>query len=432
MIFKSNINQTVRLCTSIFTTTNAKRTLADVLLRSQSMHNDCKHNKLYATMTAMVKLLSPKKPSKVALLATGDELTNGDILNTNGQAIAQRLMQHNIEVGSHAITSDDQIAIKNAIVFLLKHHDGLIITGGLGPTSDDRTRYALSAAIRKPLIFDVLSWDRIVERIKTATLRTPPESNRQQALFPKGATILENPNGTASGCMLYLQGKFIFMLPGPPHECLPMLETQVLPKLINANFTRNMFHKRWLLFGVSEGQIATELDKLVDRYQVVTGFRICYPYLEFKLHGEVEADFHQAVKIIETKIKPHILGNGINPISDDLYKKLKTIDFSIDIHDFVTGGLLESTLCTPETIRQLHFHKNTHHENHRQVTISGFEAFWSQTPNINKDQIRIQIQNGVDIDVTHTLPCYKFSCLKYAVEIIAAEILNTEWLNASP
>ena len=140
--------------------------------------------------------------NKVALLATGDEISNGDILNTNTKELAARLFNHGIHIGNHLVTGDNTADIELAIKFLLDSHDALIITGGLGPTSDDLTRYALSKAINRPLHFHEEVWQNIVNRLRHFGYDSPPPSNRQQAIFPEGASIIPNPNGTAAGCFL--------------------------------------------------------------------------------------------------------------------------------------------------------------------------------------------------------------------------------------
>ena len=180
--------------------------------------------------------------NKIALLATGDEISHGDILNTNSQEIAQRLFNQGMQIGTHITTPDQISEIETAIHFLLKDHRGLIITGGLGPTSDDLTRYALSNATQRKLIFDEQTWDTITTRLKRFGYDKFPESNRQQALFPEGATIIPNPNGTAAGCFLKLNNQYIFMLPGPPVECLPMVDHVVVQTLIQAHFPEDSPH----------------------------------------------------------------------------------------------------------------------------------------------------------------------------------------------
>ena len=129
----------------------------------------------------------------VALLATGDEICNGDIINSNSQEIAQRLFNQGIHVKTHMTVSDNLTDLETAMQFLLQDHHALIITGGLGPTSDDLTREALSHVLQRPLIFDEPTWHAIVARLNRFGFHTPPESNKQQALFPTGATIIPNP-----------------------------------------------------------------------------------------------------------------------------------------------------------------------------------------------------------------------------------------------
>ena len=87
-----------------------------------------------------------------AILATGDEIIHGDTLNTNSQYIAKALGSEGISLGYHLCSSDKETDLVNALNFLKQSHDTIIITGGLGPTSDDRTRYALASSIQHPLV----------------------------------------------------------------------------------------------------------------------------------------------------------------------------------------------------------------------------------------------------------------------------------------
>lgn len=291
---------------------------------------------------------------KIALLATGDEISNGDILNTNSQEIAHRLFKQGMHVGNHMVTSDAIADIEQAILFLLNSHSALIITGGLGPTSDDLTRYALSNAVNRPLIFNEATWEDIITRLKHFGYDNPPLSNRQQALFPEGARIIPNANGTAAGCMLEHENKLIFMLPGPPFECLPMLEQTALPALKKAGFSQLEYHQSWLLFGVSEGQIAEELDQLAKPFGTcVTGYRLFYPYVEFKIHTNNKNDFEKFISQIEKTIHPYILNDGQKTASEILRAQLENLDFTLKICDEATGGLLESVIKIPETYAHL-------------------------------------------------------------------------------
>lgn len=277
-----------------------------------------------------------EKIKRVALLATGDEVVNGDILNTNGQAMAQELFQHGIMVGSHLIVSDNQDEIEQGIHFLLTGHDALIITGGLGPTSDDCTRFALAKALDQPLEFDAPTWQRIQERFKQLNLKKQPDSNRNQALFPKIATIIPNSSGSASACWLRHKDKLIFMLPGPPRECLPIFNETVLPLLKKNNFSRDIIHKKWLLFSVSEGEIAEELDQLAAPHYITTGYRVCYPYVEFKAHAESKENMQTFFNAAEETINKHLINAESIPASEYLIQFLEGFNETISIDCYVS------------------------------------------------------------------------------------------------
>ncbi len=362
----------------------------------------------------MSRNTTPK--NKIALLATGDEICNGDILNTNSQEIALRLFKQGMRTGYHMATSDTIDEIEKAIGFLLASHDALIMTGGLGPTSDDLTRFALSKAINRPLIFDESVWNDIVTRLKRFGYDTPPLSNRQQALFPEGATIIPNPNGTAAGCVVEYQNKFIFMLPGPPSECLPMFEQVTSPLLKKAGFAQVEYNKSWFLFGVSEGQIAEEMDALAKPYHCMTGYRLCYPYLEFKIHSNNKNDFEKLITDIESAIRPYIHFDGQKTASQILQSQLETISFNLTISDDATGGLLESTIKTPKTVARLDFGLDKNITPN--ITIHGLKEFWQQSESTQTElSIHFNLADKQKT-ITSIIPFRGYRVKQYAVEFI--------------
>ena len=151
-----------------------------------------------------------KPPPRIALLATGDEIIHGDITNSDGQYAAQQLIDHNLQPGTHMTVPDDKALIKQAILYLLQDHAALITIGGLGPTSDDLTRFGLASALNQSLVFDEPSWQKIVERLTSLGLNVP-DNNRQQCLFPENADIIPNPHGTAAACCVFWQKKAYFL-----------------------------------------------------------------------------------------------------------------------------------------------------------------------------------------------------------------------------
>lgn len=349
---------------------------------------------------------------KIALLATGDELTNGDVLNTNGQRLAQILFDHAMIIGRHMMVSDDPAEIQAAITDLLKTHDALIITGGLGPTSDDLTRFALAAALNTPLVFDEATWAGILALFERLQLKNQPESNRQQALFPEGARILANPYGTAAGCWLEQGGKYIAMLPGPPGECLPMFETYVLAALEAAGFQSSLQYANFLLFGPSEGQIAEVLDDLAQPFQVRTGYRLHYPYVEFKVYAEVLAEFEAYLAVAQKIIAPYLLGFGTQTALEALRAKLLTLPQALKIFDEATKGHLQAALVSPETYTKIIFTDQA-----PDLHLQGLTEFWQarETPET------LLHFNGREVKLPHRGK----RTLSYVLEWIAWQIVKT-------
>ncbi len=322
----------------------------------------------------------------VAFIATGDEITDGDIINTNGPAMAHSLVERGLTVKQHLMVPDNEQAICAAIRASLMHHDIIIITGGLGPTSDDITRFALAKAVDKELFFDAASWQHILDRfahINTAV----GEHNRQQAYFPISSKVLPNPHGTANGCYLQHDNKLIFMLPGPPHECLPMFREQVLPLL-----PENSLHKlHWLLMGAGEGDIASKLDVALKPLNCRTGYRAAYPYLEIKVWAKDAMQLATVEQLVLPIVENFLVSRKNIPASQSLREYLTQGKTSLKICDEVTGGVLESTLLTPQTRPFLQFVK----QEQADVVLTGLNEYWQDQPAQGNSEIKLQWHNKV-------------------------------------
>lgn len=379
---------------------------------------------------------------KISILATGDELVNGDILDTNAPYIAHTLLEHHFIPGSRAVISDDQASMEGAIHYLLRNHAALITIGGLGPTSDDRTRFAISAALNKPLQFDSDSWDRICTKFTDYRLAIS-ENNRQQCLFPNDAEIYPNANGTASACCISEGEKLIFMLPGPPNECRPILAEYVIPRLQQTELQQQIFSCSWMLLGVSEGAIAKQLDPLVEDFpECNIGYRVIYPYLEVKLQSSQQVLIEQLGAKIEPMIKTRLVSRDKKTASEQLLQQLKNAAITLTILDTATKGYLASVLAKPENHQQLFFYpmskdfmdrttlndkknlKNTDIE----LTLTGLDAYWQQQSSSHTDlNITIKTSHPSNIpnqQKTITVPIRGPKTLSYAAELLCEYLLG--------
>lgn len=243
---------------------------------------------------------------RISFLATGNEIIEGDVLDTNSHYFAKVLNANGADIYQHIQVSDRRTEILQALQYLLMHSDVVLITGGLGPTSDDNTRFVVADVVGKELVFDDASWEAIVARFKKYQI-TVTDSNKQQALFPAGLVIYPNPNGTANGSYLAWKDKHIFMLPGPPKECIPLFEKHVLPTLQGLKLFSKADTYRWLTLGLVEASIAEEVDVIAKPYGIETGYRWSYPYLEIKLKQSNGVMDPEAVKKVESLIADYIV-----------------------------------------------------------------------------------------------------------------------------
>ena len=172
---------------------------------------------------------------RIELINTGSELLLGRILNAHQQWICRRMADHGYPIQRQVAVLDTGAAIGDAVSEAMARSRLVLVTGGLGPTSDDVTRQFIAALLGKKLIEDATVRSRI-EGFFTTRGRSLPLNALVQALVPEGGTVLQNEHGTAPGLALDTPGEgLLILLPGPPRELHPMFDQQVLP-LIQARF----------------------------------------------------------------------------------------------------------------------------------------------------------------------------------------------------
>ena len=359
----------------------------------------------------------------VAILATGDEIIHGDTLNTNSHAIAHALNSEGLPIGLHLSCSDKESDMLSCIDFLCQNHDIIISVGGLGPTSDDRTRFALARFLKTTLVEFPQALNHIQARLSRANLALNA-GNRQQALFPVGAVLLPNPNGTAMGCSYHWQNKLFIMLPGPPRECLPMLNDHVLPALQNVQRHLKTLLK-WRLFGVAEGAIAEILDNAVAQVNCETGYRLETPYLEFKVRCHA-ADADLIRQLIEPLIAPHIIAPPEQKASERLRAAIELMTFPMVIIDDVTGGVLQTLLQRPSNHHKLMFHDDGLDRNDTfYFHLSGLDEYWVQESVSATTQVTINYRHAAENgSETHQIPYRSPLVIDYAAEWLSYRIFH--------
>ncbi len=166
-----------------------------------------------------------------AVVAVGSELLRPRRRDRNTPLLKERLAALGIPTLHQAVVGDDEALLTETIRAALDRFRFVLAAGGLGPTTDDRTRAAAAAALSRPLAEHAPSLRRIESRFRQRGFAMPAV-NRRQALLPEGAEALPNPAGTAPGVFARAaSGAVLVLLPGPPRELAAMFDAEAAPRL---------------------------------------------------------------------------------------------------------------------------------------------------------------------------------------------------------
>jgi len=291
---------------------------------------------------------------KACILAIGSEMLTPFRVDTNSLHITDRLNAIGYDVRLKAVVADDVDELARAVESALAWTDLLVITGGLGPTEDDMTRDAVAQALAIPLDVD----EQIVERIRERFARrgmTMPDINRRQAMVPRGAQVLPNPNGTAPGLWLEKGRAALVLLPGPPREMKPMLDAVIAERLAPKSAGRGLFRRVLKITGRAESDVDAQAQPVYGRWMtqpVPISTTILAVLGQIELHltaqaaAKADADsvLDAAVRELQDVLGPSVYsvdGRALEVVVGDL---LRDSAMTIAIAESCTGGLLASRL----------------------------------------------------------------------------------------
>jgi nicotinamide-nucleotide amidase len=289
---------------------------------------------------------------RAATLSVGDELALGQIDDTNARWIAQRLAEEGVFRSEHRTVSDDVDAIARAMRELMASNDVLLVTGGLGPTRDDLTRDALNAVVdgNAEMVADAeaRTW---LDRWFRGRGRPMPESNLVQALRPRSAQAIENPNGTAPALAATWKSARVWCLPGPPREMQPLVERAVVPILRQLVGDRAMPTMAIHSFGLGESLLAERLGDLMRRdanptVGTTASGSIVTARLRFDgPRAEAAERLEEIALRVESLWAPYAYGRDGRALADVALAELREREQSVAVAESCTGGLL-GAMCT--------------------------------------------------------------------------------------
>ncbi|MFH1477514.1 MAG: competence/damage-inducible protein A [Verrucomicrobiota bacterium] len=283
------------------------------------------------------------------IISVGDELTLGQVVDTNSAWLSARLAELGVMTRSHLTVPDDQGAIVQAVRSAAELAEWVIITGGLGPTQDDLTRQALAELLDVPLVLHAPSLAKI-EQIFKDHGRVITASNRQQAMAPAGAMVLDNPQGTAPGLRLGVGRALVFAMPGVPVEMKAMFEQHLAP-LFAAQAGRTILTRKINTFGIDESMVGEALGELMrrDRNPVVgttvsAGLVSVRVRSDFPTRSQAQTELDRAVSVVKQKLGTAVFSEGDVSLAAAVGARLHARQQTVATAESCTAGLVAAML----------------------------------------------------------------------------------------
>lgn len=281
------------------------------------------------------------------ILCVGTEILLGDIDNTNATFLSQRLAELGISVYRHTAVGDNPKRLKAALSDALCHADLVVMSGGLGPTYDDLTKETVAEYFNAPLELDTHSLGRIEGYFK-ATGRVMTDNNRKQAMMPRGAVIFDNDYGTAPALALSSldASKTVIMLPGPPHELIPIFNERVIPYLRQRS-DRVILSRNIHIFGMGESMVESKIEDIMRLSKNPTVAPYCKEG-EVRLRVTASANTTEEAEILcdemierisKTEVGAYIYGVDVHSLEAAVVKFLKERGLTLSCAESCTGGL---------------------------------------------------------------------------------------------
>lgn len=277
------------------------------------------------------------------IISVGTELLLGQVVNTDAAIVARELSVLGINLLHSCVVGDNPQRLKEAVETAISRSDLLIMTGGLGPTTDDLTKETTAAAAGKKLKLHEESLRRIENYFNESHVS---ENQAKQAYLPEGCIVLQNDNGTAPGAAFQAEnGCTVIMLPGPPSELEPMLKNYAVPYLKQGQDSVIVSHNVHI-YGKGEAPVALLMDdKMNSENPTLAPYAKegeCFLRVTAKAKDEKAADelCKPLIEEIQRRLGDYVYSVDIESLEELVVKLLKTQGKTLATAESCTGGLL--------------------------------------------------------------------------------------------
>jgi nicotinamide-nucleotide amidase len=278
------------------------------------------------------------------MLVIGDELLDGRVTDTNSVRFARALAEIGLRLSQRTTVLDDIGAIvREAKAIAARGTSLCVVSGGLGPTNDDRTAEAFAHLVGVGLVRDEEHVRRIEDRLARRG-RPLTESHLRQADRPDGSAALENTEGSAPGFSLVHDGCRFFAMPGVPRELEAMLEASVMQEL---RAEAGAYERRVLRsFGLVEGEVDARLVALHDQPTVRLGFRVKFPEIHVLLSARTKhrRSLDDAVAAAREALGVHVFSDNDATYGEVILDLLRQKQATLALAESCTGGYIGDLL----------------------------------------------------------------------------------------
>jgi nicotinamide-nucleotide amidase len=287
---------------------------------------------------------------KAEIIAVGSELLTPDRLDTNSLYLTRSLNHLGVAISRKTIVGDEREALREAFRGALDRADLVISTGGLGPTLDDLTREAVSDLLGRKLHINEGVLRHIQARFRRLG-RTMSENNKRQALVPEGATILENPAGTAPGLWLETEGRVLILLPGPPAELQAIFTQHVESRLARLSGGVRLHAREMRVAGMGESEVDQRAAPIYSTYTGVETTILAAPG-EIQIHlrcwssdaAATKARLNEMVERLTLALGESVFTTTGESMEQTVSRELTRRQATIAAAESCTGGLLAERL----------------------------------------------------------------------------------------
>ena len=283
--------------------------------------------------------------NSVSVLLTGSEVLDGRVQDTNANFIASQLANRGLKL-AHFLACDDSIEdIERCLSFLSAESKYVIISGGIGPTSDDLTRESVAQFLGRNLVLDESILTPLKKRYEERK-RTFHPSNTKQALFPEGATVIPNTRGTAAGFFADhrtndLKTRFC-IVPGVPYEMEKMFIDSILPEIVAELGTGAVVSKLgFRVFGIAESVVGASIKALGIPSSIFVSYRAAFPEIHvlLKTEGDPGALIDWHTKAVDAVGADAVYTQNFEkPLDEVVSDLLKEKNISVAVAESCTSG----------------------------------------------------------------------------------------------